>query len=210
MWKHIFPGPAQTHHRARIFLGNVLCGSRVPGVHSRTLATASSMWTGCHFPRTPATSVSVAPAPAEAEECGQALWTPLLRDNPYYSSMALNPPLIRENSRVLLRRMSIESMIPSNHLILCHPLLLLPSFPASGSFPMTQFFTSGGQSIGASASAFVLPVNIQSWFPLGLNSLILLLSKGLSRVFSSTTESISSLVLSLLYGLTLISIHNYW
>ena len=84
------------------------------------------------------------------------------------------------------------------------------SFPASGSFPMSWLFSSSGQSIGASASAFVLPVNIQSWFPLGLNSLILLLSKGLSRVFSSTTESISSLVLSLLYGLTLISIHDYW
>ena len=59
------------------------------------------------------------------------------------------------------------------------------SFPASGSFPMSRLFASGGQSIGASAS--VLPMNIQSWFPLGLTSLISLLSKGLSRVFSSTT-----------------------
>ena len=56
--------------------------------------------------------------------------------------------------------------MPSNHLILCHPLLLFPqSFPASGSFPMSQFFTLGGQSIGASASALVLPMNIQGWFP---------------------------------------------
>ena len=62
----------------------------------------------------------------------------------------------------------------------------LQSFPASGSFPMSQFFTSAGQSIGISASASVLPVNIQGWFPLGLTSFILL-SKGLSRVFSSTT-----------------------
>ena len=61
------------------------------------------------------------------------------------------------------------------------------SFPASGSFPMSQFFPSGGQTIGASALASVLPVNIQDWFPLGLTSLISLLSKGLSRVFSSTT-----------------------
>ena len=59
------------------------------------------------------------------------------------------------------------------------------SFPASGSFPTTQFFTSGGLSIRASASVF--PVNIQGWFPLGLVGLISLLSKGLSRVFSSTT-----------------------
>ena len=61
------------------------------------------------------------------------------------------------------------------------------SFPASGSFPMIQFFTSGGQSIGVSASASVLPMNIQDLFPLGLTGLISLLSKGLSRVFSNTT-----------------------
>ena len=63
----------------------------------------------------------------------------------------------------------------------------LQSFPASGSFPMSQFFTSGGQSIGVSASASVLPMNIQDWFPSGLTGLISLQSKGLSRVFSSTT-----------------------
>ena len=63
----------------------------------------------------------------------------------------------------------------------------LQSFPASGSFPMSQFFASCGQSIGASASASVLPMNIQGWFPLGLTGLISLLSKGLSRVFSNTT-----------------------
>ena len=60
------------------------------------------------------------------------------------------------------------------------------SFPASGSFPMSQLFTSGGQSVGASTSASVLLVNIQGWFPLGLTGLISLLSKGLSRIFSST------------------------
>ena len=78
----------------------------------------------------------------------------------------------------------------------CHPTIsssvtpfssCLQSFPASGSFPMSQFFASGGQSIGVSASASVLPVNSQSWFPLGLTGLIALLSKRLSRVFSSTT-----------------------
>ena len=61
------------------------------------------------------------------------------------------------------------------------------SFPASGSFPMNWLFASGGQSIGVSASASVLPMNIQEWFPLGLTSLISLQSKGLSRVFSNTT-----------------------
>ena len=63
----------------------------------------------------------------------------------------------------------------------------LQTFPASGSFPMNQFFTSGGQHIVTSASASVLPMNIQGWFPLGLTGLLSLLSKGLSRVFSSTT-----------------------
>ena len=64
-------------------------------------------------------------------------------------------------SQSLLKLMSIESVMPSNHLILCHPLLLPSVFPASGSFPVSQLFTSGGQSIEASASASVLPVNIQ-------------------------------------------------
>ena len=63
----------------------------------------------------------------------------------------------------------------------------LQSFPASGSFPMSQFFASGGQSIGVSASASVLPMNIQDWFPSGWTGWISLQSKGLSRVFSNTT-----------------------
>ena len=71
-----------------------------------------------------------------------------------------------------------------------HPVILsscLQSFPASGSFPMSQFFTSGGQSIGVSALASVLPMNIEVWFPLRLTGLISLQFKGLPRVFSSTT-----------------------
>ena len=78
----------------------------------------------------------------------------------------------------------------------CHPIIwssvvpfssCLQSFPASGSFPMSQFFASGGQSIGTSASVSVLPMNIQNWFPLGWTGWISLQSKGLSRVFSSIT-----------------------
>ena len=78
----------------------------------------------------------------------------------------------------------------------CHPTIsssVVPfyscpqSFPASGSFQMSQLFTSGGQSIEVSASASVLPMNIQDWFPLGLPGLISLQSKGFSRVFSNTT-----------------------
>ena len=78
----------------------------------------------------------------------------------------------------------------------CHPIISssvipfssrLRSCPVSGSFPMSQFFASGGQSTGVSASTSVLPMNIQDWFPLGLTGLISLQSKGLSRVFSNTT-----------------------
>ena len=75
-------------------------------------------------------------------------------------------------SQNLLKLMFIESMMPSNHLILCHPLILLPSiFPSIRVFLMSQLFTSGGQSIRASASSSVLPMNIQCWFPSGLISL---------------------------------------
>ena len=103
-------------------------------------------------------------------------------------TVACQASLSITNAWSLLKRMFIESVVPSNHLIHCHPLLLLPSiFPASGSFPKSQFFTSGGQNIGASASASVLPVNIQVWFPLGLTGLISLLSRGLSKVLSKIT-----------------------
>ena len=92
-------------------------------------------------------------------------------------------------SRSLLKLMSIELVVPPNHLILCRPLLLPSggSFPASGSFQVSQFFASRGQSIRASASASVLPVNIQDWFPLGWTGWISFQSKGLSRVFSNAT-----------------------
>ena len=80
------------------------------------------------------------------------------------------------------------------------------SFPSSGSFPRNRLFASGGQSICVSASASVLTMNIQSWFHLGLTGLISLLSKGLSRLFSSTTyESVNSLALNHFYGPTVIS-----
>ena len=86
-----------------------------------------------------------------------------------------------------------DAIQPSSHY---HPTIsssLVPfssrlqSFPASGSFQMSQLFTSGGQSIGVSASASVLPMNIQDWFPLGWTGWISLLSKGLSRIFSNIT-----------------------
>ena len=102
----------------------------------------------------------------------------------------------------------------------CHPTIpssIVPfsscplSFPASGSFPMSQLFTSGGQSIGISVSASVLPMNTQDWSPLGWTGWISLQTKGLSRVFSNTTvQSINSSALSFLYSPTLASIHDHW
>ena len=102
------------------------------------------------------------------------------------------------NSQNLLKLMSIKSVDPSNHLILCLPFSsCLQCLPASGSFPVSQFFASGGQSIGVSASASVLPMNIQDWFPLGLIDLISLQSMGLSGVFSNTTVQKHQLTLVL-------------
>ena len=91
------------------------------------------------------------------------------------------------NSQSLLKLMSAESMMSSNHLILFCPLVPLPkSLPASESFPMSQLFALGGQSIGVSSSASVLQMNIQDWFPLRWTGWISLQYKGLSRVCSNT------------------------
>ena len=90
-------------------------------------------------------------------------------------------------SRNLFKLMSMEAVMPSNHLVLCRPLLLLPSiFPSISVLTMSQLFASGGQSMRVPASASDLPRNTQDWFPLGWTGLILQ-SKGLSRVFSNTT-----------------------
>ena len=111
------------------------------------------------------------------------------------------------NSQSLLKFMSIESVIPSNCLISS----CLPSFPASGSFQMSQFFASGGQSIGDSASASVLPMNIQDWFHLELTGGSPC-SPRYSQESSPTPQfkNISSSALSFHYSPTLISIHDYW
>ena len=92
------------------------------------------------------------------------------------------------NSQSSLRLMSIESVMPSSHLILCCPLLLLPPIPPrSESFPMSQLFPWGGQSIEVSALASFLPKKSQGWSPSEWTGWISLQSKGLSRVFSNTT-----------------------
>ena len=106
------------------------------------------------------------------------------------------------------------------HWVRCHPTISssvipfsshLQSFPASGSFQMSQFFASGGQSIGVSASASVLPMNIQDWFPLGWTGWISLLSKGLSGAFSNTTvQKHQFFSTQLSFSPTLTSLHDYW
>ena len=101
--------------------------------------------------------------------------------NPMYCSSQAS--LSITNSQTLLKLTSVESVMPSNHLILSY----LQSFPASGSYPMGQLLESGGQSIGVSASTSVLPMNTQGWSPLEWTSWISLQSKELSRVFSDTT-----------------------
>ena len=120
-------------------------------------------------------------------------------------------PLSSTVSRSWLKFMSIASVMLFKHLSLSCPILLLPSILLSiGSFPMSGLFTSDGQSIGASASALVLPMNIQGWFLLELTGLISLLSKGLSRVFSSTTIRKYQFFTTQPSGPTLTSIHDYW
>ena len=82
------------------------------------------------------------------------------------------------------------------------------SFPISGSFPMSRLFVSGAQSIGASASASVFPINIQGWFPLGFD--LLVVQGTLKSSLEPQFKNINSSVLSLLYGPTLTSVHDYW
>ena len=106
-------------------------------------------------------------------------------------------------SQSLIKLSSIESLIPSNHLILYHPLLLLPSIlPSVRVFSKESAFCIRGQSIGASASASVLPMDIQDWFPLGWTGSISLLTQGLSSSPTPQFKSMSSSAFSLLYGPT--------
>ena len=118
---------------------------------------------------------------------------------------------------------SLSPRVRSNSCLLnqwCHPTIsssVTPisscpqSFPASGSFPVSQLFTSGGRSIGAAALASVLPVNVQDWFPLGLTGLISFLSKGLSSLLQHHSSKASILQHSAFFMVQLsTSVHDYW
>ena len=114
------------------------------------------------------------------------------------------------NSQNLLKLMSVELVMPSGHLILCRPFFSCPqSLPASESFPMSQLFAWGGQSIGVSASASVLPRNTQDWSPLEWTGWIFLQSKGLSRVFSNTTVQKHQFFIAQLSSQTNSRIHTW-
>ena len=125
---------------------------------------------------------------------------------------ALQASLSITNLWSLLKLMSIGSVMPSSHLILCRPLLLLPLIPRRISlFPMSQLFAWGGQRTGVSDSASVLPMNTQDWPPLGWTGWISLQSKGLSRVFSNTTvQKHQFFGTQLSSQSTLTSIHDHW
>ena len=116
------------------------------------------------------------------------------------------------NSRSSPKLVCVELVMPSNHFILYQPLFLLPSiFPSIRVFPSESVLHISGQSIGVSASASVLPMNIQEWSPLGWTGWISLQSKGLSRVFSNTiVQKHQFFSTHLLYSPTLTSIHDHW
>ena len=125
---------------------------------------------------------------------------------------AFQPLLSITYSRSLLKLMAIESVKPSNHLILCHPFLLLRSiFPNIRVFSNESALRIRWPKYRASASASVLPINNQEWFPLGWTGWISLQSKGLSRVFSNATvQKHQFFGTQLLHSPTLTSIHDYW
>ena len=138
--------------------------------------------------------------------------SPLLAWGGQSTGLSALASFLQKKSQSLFKFMSTESGIPSNHLILCRPLLLLPPiFPSIWVFSNELVLRIRQQSIGVSASASVLPTKIQDWFPLGLNGLISLLSKGLSRVLSSATVRKHQFFgAQHFYGPTLTSIHDYW
>jgi len=150
-------------------------------------------------------------------------WEGSMGENGYIFMYGWVPSLFSWNYDNIVNQLSVQfscsvysNSCPSSWW--CHPTIspffvpfsCLQSFPASGSFPMSHFFATGGQIIEVSASTSVLPMNIQDWFPLGWTGWISLQSKGLSKsLLTPQFKNLSSLVLSFLYSPTLTSIHDY-
>ena len=151
--------------------------------YSRTLLFIHSIYNSWHL--LVPNSHSIPPPPSLSVQFSCSVVSDSLRP---HGLQHARPPCPSPTSRVYSNSCPLSRW--------CHPTIsssVVPfsscpqSFPASGSFPMNQFFTSGGQSIGVSASTLVLPMNIQDWFPLGWTGWISLQSTGLSRVFSNTS-----------------------
>ena len=135
----------------------------------------------------------------------------VVSDSLQHWTAACQASLSITNSQSLFKLMSIELVMPSNHLILCHPLLPPSIFPSIMVFLDESVIRIRQPNIGVSASASVLPMNIQDWFPLGWIGWISLQSKGLSRSSPAPQfRSINSSALSFLHSPTLTSIHDYW
>jgi len=146
----------------------------------KALFTIVKKWKQCKYPTTDAWEYVVYAQSQFSCSVVSNFATPW--DAARWASLAIT------NTQNSFKLISTELVMPSNHLILCCPFSShFQSFLASRSFPLSQFFASGGQSIGVSAWASVLPVNIQDWFPLVCTGWISLQSKGLSRIFSNTT-----------------------
>ena len=146
------------------------------------LGSISGLGTWSHMPQ-------LRPISVQSVQSLSLVW---LFPNPW--TTACQASLSITNSWSPPKLMSIESVLPSNHLILCCPLLLLPSiFLTSGSFQMSQLFASGGQSIGVSASKSVFPMNTQDWSPFGWTGWISLQSKGLSSLLQHHSSKASIL-----------------
>ena len=125
-------------------------------------------------------------------------------------TVACQAPLSSTISQSLLKLMSIESVMLSNRLSSATPFSFgLQSFPASGSFPVSWLFASGGQSTGASASASVLPMNIQSWFPLGLDLDLLAVQGTLKSLLQTTFLKHQFFSARFLYGPNLTFVHDH-
>ena len=152
-----------------------LCPSPTPRVYSNSWATSLSPFTFMHWRR----KWQPTPVFLPGESQGRGAWW----------AAVYGVTQSRTRLKRLSSSMSIESVMPTNHLSSVIPFSsCLQSFPASRSFPMSHLFASGGQTIGVSASTSVLPINIQDWSPLGWTGCISLQSKGLSRVFNTTVQ----------------------
>ena len=178
LWTVVCQDPVYAISQARILEWIAISSPGVlpnPGIKPKS--PASPALAGRFFATEPAGK------PMMIDLCSRYIVSDSLRPHRLQHARLPYPSL---SARACPNIMSIESVMLYNHLILCHPHLLL-SFPVSGVFPMNWLFASGGQSTGVSASASVLPINMQGWFLVGLTGLSSLLSKGLSRVFSNTT-----------------------